>query len=68
MLHQHQDRIHNWGVTGGTTSGSVVEGFNNNAKQTTKKAYGFRELKTLEIALDRQRTVLPAPAFTHSCR
>jgi transposase len=35
---------------GGRFRGGVVEGYNNKAKLTTKKAYGFRELKTLEIA------------------
>jgi len=50
MLRHHQPMIRNWFVPRGTISGGVVEGFNNKAKLTAKKAYGFRELKTLKIA------------------
>jgi transposase len=45
-----------------------VEGFNNKAKLSTKKAYGFRELKTLEIALYHQLGNLPEPEFTNRFR
>ena len=68
MLRQHQALIRNWFVARGTISGGVVEGFNNKAKLTTKKAYGFRELKTLEIALYHQLGNLPEPEFTHQFR
>jgi len=52
----------------GTIAGGVVEGFNNKAKLTTNKAYGFRELKTLEIALYHQLGNPPEPEFTHRFR
>ena len=68
MLRHHQPLIRNWFVARGTISGGVVEGFNNKAKLTTKKAHGFRELKTLEIALYHQLGGLPEPEFTHRFR
>jgi transposase len=68
MLRQHQALIRNWFVARGTISGGVVEGFNNKAKRTTKKASGFRVLKTLEIALYHQLGNLPEPEFTHRFR
>jgi transposase len=64
MLRHHQPLIRNWFVARGTISGGVVEGFNNKAKLTTKKAYGFRELKTPKIALY-QSTWKPAGAGIH---
>jgi transposase len=68
MLRHHQPLIRNWFVARGTISGGVVEGFNNKAKLSTKKAYGFRELKTLEIALYHQLGNLPEPEFTNRFR
>jgi transposase len=68
MLRHHQPLIRNWFVARGTISGGVVEGFNNKAKLATKKAYGFRELKTLEIALYHQLGNLPEPEFTNRFR
>lgn len=35
----------------GRLSSTTVEGFNNKAKLTTRKAFGFRSYKTIEIAL-----------------
>jgi len=49
----------------GTISAGVVEGFNNKAKLTTKKAYGFRTYAAIEIALYHQLGNLPEPKFTH---
>ena len=64
MLRHHQPLIRNWFVARGIISGGVAEGFNNKAKLTTKKAYGFRELKTPKIALY-QSTWKPAGAGIH---
>ncbi|MBN1844548.1 MAG: transposase [Sedimentisphaerales bacterium] len=43
----------------------MVEGFNTKAKQTTRNACGFREFKTLEIALYHNTGNLPEPNFVH---
>jgi len=44
---------------------SLVEGLNNKAKLTTRKAYGYSSFKTLEIALYHTLGDLPEPKFTH---
>jgi transposase len=42
-----------------------MEGLNNKAKLTTRKAYGFREPETAKIALYHTLGALPEPEFTH---
>ena len=42
-------------------SSSVVEGLNNKAKLTMRKAYGFRTFRTLELALYHSLAKLPEP-------
>jgi len=66
MLRAHRTLILNWFRARGTISAGVVEGFNNKAKLTTKKAYGFRTFPAIEIALYHQLADLPEPKFTHS--
>jgi hypothetical protein len=41
----------NWFRARGETSVAVVEGFNNKAKLTARKAYGFRSYRCVETAL-----------------
>jgi transposase len=65
MLRQHRPLILNWFRAKGTISAGVVEGFNNKAKLTTKKAYGFRTYEGIEFALYHQLGDLPEPKFTH---
>jgi transposase len=65
MLREHRTLIQNWFRARGTISAGVVEGFNNKAKLTTKKAYGFRTYPAIEIALYHQLADLPEPKFTH---
>lgn len=65
MLRKHRSLILNWFQARGTISAGVVEGFNNKAKLTTKKAYGFRTYPAIEIALYHQLADLPEPKFTH---
>jgi transposase len=66
MLREHRTQILNWFHARGMISAGVVEGFNNKAKLTTKKAYGFRTYAAIEIALYHQLGNLPEPKFTHS--
>ena len=42
-----------------------VEGLNNKAKLTIRKAYGFRTFRTLELALYHSLGKLPEPESTH---
>jgi transposase len=65
MLRGHRELILNWFRAKGTISAGIVEGFNNKAKLTTKKAYGFRTYEAIEIALYHQLGALPEPDFTH---
>lgn len=66
MLREHRTLILNWFEARGTISAGVVEGFNNKAKLTTKKAYGFRTYEAIEIALYHQLGNLPEPTFAHT--
>jgi len=63
-LLKHESLLLNWFESQGLSSG-VVEGFNNKAKLTMRKAYGFKEYKSIEIALYHQLGKLPEPKSTH---
>jgi transposase len=54
----------NWFESQGLSSG-VVEGFHNKAKWTVRKAYGFKDVETISIALYHQLGNLPEPKRTH---
>ncbi len=65
MLRQHRQLLLNWFRAKGQLSSGVVEGFNNKAKLTTRKAYGFRTYYAAEIALYHTLGALPVPEVTH---
>jgi len=64
-LRAHRELILNWFRAKGTISAGTVEGLNNKAKLTTRKAYGYRVYETIEIALYHTLGALPEPKFTH---
>jgi len=64
-LRRHRELILNWFRAEGTISAGIVEGLNNKAKLTMRKAYGFRTAQAIEIALYHQLGSLPEPEFTH---
>jgi len=64
-LRRHRDLILNWFRAEGAISAGIVEGLNNKAKLSMRKAYGFRTVKAIEIALYHQLGALPEPEFTH---
>ena len=64
-LRRHRKLILNWFLAEGAISAGIVEGLNNKAKLTLRKAYGFRTTKAYEIALYHQLGDLPEPEFTH---
>ena len=43
----------------------AVEGLNNKAKVTTKKAYGFKSFEVIKLALYHTLGKLPEPEVTH---
>ncbi len=47
-------------------SSGIIEGLNNKAKVTMRKAYGFRTFKMAELALYYVLGKLPEPNLTHS--
>ena len=64
-LRTHRALLLNWCTARGQISTGAVEGLNNKAKLTTKKAYGFRTYRCLEIALSHTLGHLPEPEVTH---
>lgn len=64
-LRTHRALLLNWFRAKGTISAGIIEGFNNKAKLTMRKSYGFREYETIELALYHQLGNLPQPQFTH---
>lgn len=65
MVQGHRELLLNWFRAKKQCSSGVVEGFNNKAKLTTKKAYGFRSFHGVEVALYHTLGALPEPKFTH---
>ncbi len=64
-LRKHKELLLNWFHAKGEISSGTVEGFNNKAKLTMRKAYGFRTANAIEIALFHSLGDLPQPEFTH---
>nr|VFK47897.1 MAG: Transposase [Candidatus Kentron sp. TC] len=65
MLKNHRPLLLNWFRAKGQFSSGIVEGLNNKAKLTTRKAYGFRTYHSAEIALYHALGNLPVPESTH---
>ena len=64
-LRKHHPLLMNWFKAKGELSSGVVEGFNNKAKLTMRKSYGFRTFRGIEIALYHALGDLPEPKATH---
>ena len=64
-MRRHRPLILNWFKADGQFSSGIVEGFNNKAKLTMRKAYGFKSLHTIEVALYHTIGALPEPKATH---
>jgi transposase len=65
-LRQHRRELLNWFVARGLFAQGATEGFNNKARVTTRKAYGFRTYEHAEIALYHALGNLPEPDWlTH---
>jgi len=65
MLRNHKELILNWFRADGKISNGAVEGLNLKAKLAMRKAYGFRNVATLQIALYHTLGKLPAPKTVH---
>ena len=65
-LRAHRELILNYFKAKKEFSSGVIEGLNNKAKVTTRKAYGFRTFRITELALYHALGKLPEPELTHS--
>jgi len=65
MLRTHRELILNWFRARGQLSAGTVEGLNGKARVITKRAYGFRTYRAVEVALYHSLGRLPEPDFTH---
>lgn len=64
-VRRHQPLILNWFKAKKAYSSGIVEGLNTKVKVTTRKSYGFRTYRCLEIALYHALGKLPEPEMTH---
>ncbi len=64
-IRNHKPLILNWFRAKKAFSSGVVEGLNNKAKVTTRKSYGFRTYRGIEIALYHALGNLPTPPMAH---
>lgn len=65
-LRKHRHELLNWITARGMFAHGATEGFNNKARITTRKAYGFRTYEHAEIALYHALGALPEPQWlTH---
>jgi transposase len=65
MLRAHRELLLNWFRARKMISSGVMEGLNNRLKLTTRKSYGFRTFRAVEIALYHTLGGLPEPEWTH---
>jgi len=65
MLRSHEALILNWFKARGEVATGATEGLNNKIRVVTRRAYGFRTYKAMEIALYHNLGKLPEPQFTH---
>jgi len=62
-LRAHEPQLLNWFRARGVFASGATEGFNNKARITTRKAYGFRSYEHVRIALYHGLGNLPTPPW-----
>ena len=65
MLRAHEPLLLNWFRAKGELSSGPVEGLNNKIRVVTRRSYGFRTYKAMEVALYHNLGRLPEPPSTH---
>ena len=65
MLRAHEPLLLNWFRARGELCGGAVEGLNNKIRVVTRRSYGFRTYRAMEVALYHNLGRLPEPLFTH---
>jgi len=66
MLRAHEDLLMNWFRAKGEVSSGAVEGLNNKTRVVTRRSFGFRTYKAMEMALYHTLGRLPEPESTHN--
>ncbi len=65
MLRKHEGLLLNWFRAKGEVSSGAVEGLNNKIRVVTRRSYGFRTYRAMELALYHNLGRLPEPEATH---
>jgi transposase len=65
MLRNHEELLMNWFRAKGELSSAAVEGLNNKIRVITRRSYGFRTFKAMEMAMYHALGRLPEPEATH---
>ena len=65
MLRRHEALLLNWFRAKGELSSGAVEGLNNKIRVVTRRSYGFRTYRAMEVALYHNLGHLPEPEVTH---
>ena len=65
-MRAHRELLLNYFRARKEFSSGVIEGLNNKAKVTMRKAYGFRTFRMTELALYHVLGKLPEPKLTHT--
>jgi transposase len=65
MVRRHEPLILNWFRARGEVSSGAVEGLNNKIRVVTRRSYGFRTFRGMELALYHSLGRLPEPELTH---
>ena len=65
QIRKHKELMLNWFEANGELSSGIVEGFNNKAKLTMRRAYGYKSSNLLKISLYHALGDLPTPKTTH---
>ena len=65
MLRAHEDLMMNWFRANGEISSGAVEGLNNKIRVVTRRSFGFRTYKAMEMALFHTLGRLPEPESAH---
>lgn len=65
MLRRHEPLLLNWFRAKGELSSGAVEGLNNKVRVVTRRSYGFRTYRAMEVALYHNLGHLPDPECAH---
>jgi transposase len=65
LLRKHRPLLLNWFKARGKVASGAVEGLNNKLRVVTRRSYGFRTYRVMELALYHNLGRLPEPESTH---